>query len=94
MEDKKGKSGGAPRESAEEMFDVRELVANDPDLPKGFSQRKRKKGPGKAPPPRNTRKTTSKKSIYLFLILGILFTLGVAVGGFFILVRYILPRGR
>ena len=92
----KGAAKKPPRD--EEMFDVRDLVAKDPDLPKRVFAPKRPKPPGKrpgkAPAAKATRTTSSKSSIYIFLTLAVLFLVIVVPAVIFIFIRYVLPRGR
>lgn len=92
-----GKSGDKKPEADDELFDVRELVAKDPDLPKRIFEAKRAKKehrPGRAPVQKTTRKTSNKSSIYIFLTLALLFILIVVPIVCFIFIRYVLPRGR
>lgn len=96
METTNGKQGDKKAPGNDEMFDVRDLVAKDPDLPKRvFEPKRKKKGSrhGKAPAGKNTRKTSGNSSIYIFLTLAVLFLLIVVPAVIFIFIRYVLPRG-
>lgn len=92
-----GKSEDKKPGADEELFDVRDLVAKDPDLPKRIFEARREKKvqrPGKAPVEKATRQTSNKSSIYIFLTLALLLILVVVPIVCFIFIRYVLPRGR
>lgn len=97
METTNGNQGDKQPPENDEMFDVRDLVAKDPDLPKRVFQPKHaRKGarPVKQQAAKNTRTTSNKSSIYIFLTLAVLFLVIVVPATIFIFIRYILPRGR
>lgn len=97
MDTMNGKSGEKKPGANEELFDVRELVAKDPDLPKRIFEARRankKQRPGKAPVEKISPQTSNKSSIYIFLTLAVLLILVVVPIVCFIFIRYVLPRGR
>jgi hypothetical protein len=78
-----------------EMFDVRELVANDPDLPQGIlPARKRSAAKRQRKAQKPTRSESGKSSVYLFVVLGLLGALIAVPAAIFIFIRYVLPPFR
>jgi len=92
MSDNNDKSAGKAKP---ETFDVRELVANDPDLPQGvLPARKRSAAKRQRNAPKPTRSESGKSSVYLFVVLGLLGALIAVPAAIFIFIRYVLPPFR
>ncbi len=94
MSDKKEQA--KPKAPAE-LFEVRDLVANDPDFPKNVlpSRKRSRKADRRRPAEKPTRDADSgKSSVYLWAFLGILGFLIVIPSFIFILIRYVLPPFR
>lgn len=85
-----------PKTDKPELFDVRDLVANDPDLPGGIlpSRKRSASAQRQRNAPKPTRSSSGKAPVYMFVIYGIIGALIGIPAAIFLFIRYVLPPFR
>lgn len=89
-----GNQDKSKNSAKEEVFNVKDLVSNDPDFPKGILPAKKTKTPKSGrrhPGEKTSRRTSSKTPTFIIIALAIVGSVILLAIALFVLIRHVLP---